>query len=208
MREKGTQMRKKAKAQTIQAEKGETEADTMARVMVSPFMRHGILAHASAGNVINKLPGDSHFDDDGRALQVKAKVVAEGDLSLVSEMLTTQALALDSLFTELGRGATMNLGDCPLAAERYGRLALQAQSNSRAALEASAELHQPRVRTVRHVHVNEGGPAVIADHFHDHLRDRKFVETSEQSHATRAAGERPTLSSADATGNGMPIPNG
>lgn len=60
----------------------------------------------------------------------------------------------------------MNLGEYPQAMERYTRLALKAQGNCRATLEALAKLHQPREQTVKHVHVNEGGQAVVADHFH------------------------------------------
>lgn len=198
-------MSKKAKALTIQAEEGETEADTMARVMVEPFMRHGILAQTIASKTVDKLPGEPRFDDFGRALRVKAKAAAEGDLSQVSETLATQALALDSLFTELGRRAAINFGDYPQAAERYARLALKAQSNSRATLEALAKLHQPRVQTVRHVHVNEGGKAVIADHFHNHPGGAKNGKTSEQSHATGAAGESAALPCPHSEGDGVPI---
>lgn len=201
-------MGKPKRAITVQATKDESEADTMARVMVEPFMRHGFLAHAIAAKTVDKLPGEPHFDDYSRALQAKAKAVASGDLSLVSEMLATQALALDSLFTELGRRATVNLGDYPLAAERYGRLALKAQSNSRAALEALAKLHQPRVQTVRHVHINEGGQAVISDHFHNHAGAAKNGKTSEQSHATGAAGASAALPSPNAERNGVPIASG
>ncbi len=48
------------------------------------------------------------------------------------------------------------------------RLALKVKANSRATLETLAKLHQPREQTVRHVHVNEGGQAVVADNFHNY----------------------------------------
>ena len=94
------------------------------------------------------------------------------------------------------------------ATERYGRLALKAQSNCRATLEALAKLHQPREQTVRHVHVNEGGQAVIADQFHNHAGGSANGNSNNQSHANGAAGHSAALPSPNASGNGMPIPGG
>lgn len=54
------------------------------------------------------------------------------------------------------------------ATETYARIAMKAQAQSRATLETLAKLHQPREQTVRHVHVNDGGQAVIADQLHHH----------------------------------------
>lgn len=157
---------------TVEAEKGETEPDTMARVMVAPFMRHGCLAQAVATKAFGKLPGEPDFDNFGKAIKARAKAVLDGDLALATELLVAQAVTLDALFAELARRSTVNFGDYPLAAERYARLAFKAQANSRATLEALAKLHQPREQTVRHVHVNEGGQAVIADNIHHHAGGR------------------------------------
>jgi hypothetical protein len=100
----------------------------------------------------------------------------------------------------------MNLGDYPSAAERYARLAFKAQSNSRASLEALAKLHAPRVQTVRHVHISEGGQALIADQFHHHTGGKEIGKTSEQSHASRAAGASPPLLGPDAEGYAVSVP--
>ena len=99
----------------------------------------------------------------------------------------------------------MNMGDYINASERYGRLALKAQSNCRATLETLAKLHQPREQTVRHVHVNEGGQAVIADQFHNHAGGNENAKSAEQSHAAGAAGAIPAMLGADTFGNGVPI---
>ena len=79
---------------------------------------------------------------------------------------------------------------------------------SRPAPEALANLHQPREQTVRHVHVNEGGQAVIADQFHHHAGGHQNAESAEQPHAagTGAAGSGPAMLGHDAQGNGLPIP--
>ena len=119
-------------------------------------------------------------------------------------MLTAQAHTLDAMFAEFARRASINMAEYLNASESYGRLALKAQANCRATLEALMKLHQPREQIVKHVHVNEGGQAVVADHFH--TGGRENGKSNEQSHANgrvparRAAGPDPE-------GNGVPIPS-
>ena len=193
----------------LDAEKGETETESMTRAMVGPYLRHGVVAKGLADKMTGKLPGDPQLDDYGRAIKAKADLARKGDMTLASEMLTAQSLSLDALFTELTRRATINFGDYPLAAERYARLAFKAQANCRASLEALAKLHQPREQTVRHVHVNEGGQAVIADEFHHHGGGSgENAKSGNQSHATGAAGTSPALPGPDPLGNGVPVASG
>lgn len=199
---------KTAKQVEVQAEKGEDEKGAMARVMVAPYLRHGIVTSAIAKKMAGKLPGEPCFDDFAKVTKSIAEKTSKGELTLASELLTAQALSLDAMMTELMRRATMNLGDYPLAAERYARLAFKAQSNSRAALETLAKLHQPRVQTVRHVHVNEGGQAVIADQFHHHTGGKENEKSVEQPHTTGTAGQSATLLSQDTQENGVPISSG
>jgi hypothetical protein len=199
---------KTGKAAVIEGFKGESEVETMARVFTSPAARHGAVASSFIDKTFGKLPGEPKFDDYGRAIVAKAEKAGKGDLALASEMLLAQAISLDAMFTELARRCAMNMGEHILASERYGRLALKAQSNSRAALEALARLHQPREQTVRHVHVNEGGQAVIADQFHNHAGGSENAKNYKQSHATGAASESTALPSPDPFGNGVPISGG
>jgi len=175
--------------------------------MVTPYLRHGIVASGVTEKMMGKLPGEPGFDDFSIAIKARADLAAMGDTRLASELLTAQALSLDTLFTELARRATMNMGDYPQASERYARLAFKAQSNCRASLETLAKLHQPREQTVRHVHVSEGGQAIVAEEFHHHTGGEKNENSIKQSHATGAAGERPALPSPDPLGNGVPIPS-
>jgi hypothetical protein len=190
----------------VEATKGETEADTMARVMVGPYLRHGILSNAIADKMVGKLPGEPRFDDYARVLKARADKTGSGDSALVSELLTSQALTLDAMFTEMARRATINMGDYIEASERYARLALKAQANSRAALEALVRLHQPRVQIVKHVHVSEGGQAVVADDFHHHTGGSENGKSIKQSDATGAAGESAALLCPDASGIEVPSP--
>jgi len=195
-----------SKAVKIEMKGKESEAETMARALTGPFLRHGVVSSDIATKLLGKIPGSPGFDDFGKAISAKADAIQKGDLVMANEMLTAQAVSLDALFAELARRGTMNLGEYPLAAERYMRLAFKAQANSRATLEALTKLHQPRVQTVRHVHVNEGGQAVVTDNFHHHEGVSKNDKTDGQPHATGAIGKSPALSSPDPLGNGVPIP--
>jgi hypothetical protein len=67
-------------------------------------------------------------------------------MARMSEMLMTQALSLDAMFTELAEHAADNLTQWPSAGERYARLALRAQSNCRASLEAIAKADRAKRR--------------------------------------------------------------
>lgn len=191
----------------VDATKGESQADTMARVMTAPFLRHGILSNGLADKMVGKLSGEPRFDDYGNVIKAKAETVRGGDLSLATELLTAQALTLDAMFTELARRATLNMGDYINASEIYARLALKAQANSRAAIEALVRMHQPREQTVKHVHVNQGAQAVVADNFHHHTGAGENGNSNEQSHATAAAGACSALPSPDPARDGVPIPS-
>lgn len=185
----------------------ETGAQAMARKLMHPALKNAAAASTFTDKMIGsqiELPG---LHDYVRHFQDVSEKAAEGDLRMVSRMLAAQAVTLDSMFAELARRSAMNMGDYINASELYGRLALKAQANCRATLEALAKLHQPREQTVRHVHVNEGGQAVVADHFHNHSGGSENAKSSNQCHATGTAGTSPALPSPDALGSGMPVPD-
>jgi hypothetical protein len=186
----------------------ESGAQALARKLLQPTLKNAAAASAFTdrmmGNAI-ELPGIGDYADHIHSV---SKDAADGDLTLASKILAAQAVTLDSMFAELARRAALNMGEYVTATERYGRLALKAQSNCRAALEALAKLHQPREQTVRHVHVNEGGQAVVADQFHHHAGGKQNARNDEQPHAPEdgAAGSGPEMLGHDAQGNGVPIP--
>lgn len=183
----------------------ETGAKAVARKVLDPGFRHALTASAFAGKSLGSTiepPGLMDYVDHVLKLEDRAEA---GDLALASRLLASQAITLDAMFTELARRAAINMGEYMDASQKYGRLALKAQSNCRTTLEALGKLHQPREQTVRHVHVNEGGRAVVADHFHHHTGGHRNAETDEQPHATGAAGSGPALFGDDAQGDGMPV---
>lgn len=192
----------------VQQSPDETGAQAVARKLLQPDFRNGAVGSAFTEKMLGdklELPGISDYALEMQSIGDRA---AEGDLAFASRMLATQAVALDSMYAELARRSASNLGKYMDAAERYGRLALRAQTNCRTTLEALARLHQPREQTVRHVHVNEGGQAVVADHFHNHTGGAANGRSTKQSHATGAAGEGPAMLGQDAQRNGVPVSSG
>ena len=184
----------------------ETGAQAMARKLLGPSFRHALTASTFTKQILgNDFDGPGITDFIGHVQAVGEKAEA-GDLAFASRVLAAQAITLDSMFSELARRAALNMGEYLNAAERYGRLALKAQTNCRATVEALTKLHQPREQTVRHVHVNEGGQAVVADHFHNHTGVRENDNSIKQSDATQPAGASAALLSPNETGNGVPIP--
>lgn len=191
----------------IQAKDGDDRDLLLAKVALAPGARHA----ATASNFAASLFSDNHQSPimaSTAALGEKMAAAGRGDKAMASDILAAQAVVLDTMFTELARRSAANLGQYIDAADRYMRLALKAQANCRATLEALAKLHQPREQTVKHVHVNEGGQAIVADHIHQHTGGRENGKNSEQSHATGPAGESPALLGADPEGNGVPLPGG
>ncbi len=189
----------------VHRQEGETDDQATARELMDPSTRHSITVlpyiSCSVGNTF-PLPNASEFSD---AIRSNAEQAQQGNLAFMSRTLTAQALALDAIFGEFSRRAALNMNSHLEAAERYMRLALKAQSNSRATMEALAKLHQPREQIVRHVHVNEGGQAIVAEQVNHYTTGAENAETVEQSHATGEPGESSSLPRTDEERRGVPV---
>lgn len=188
---------------------GESQYRATAKAMLAPEARHGM----TAAQLFKPQLGDSGFapgiGDYAAAIAQQAKSAETGDLAFASRMLAAQAITLDSIFAEMARRMAINMGEYLGATETYARIALKAQAGSRATLEALAKLHQPREQTVRHVHVNEGGRAVIADQFHHHTGGQENGQSDGQPHATGTgdSGTSPALPCPDPLGSAVPLPS-
>lgn len=181
----------------------ETGAQAMARMLLEPELRHALSASALARKAIQTNADDPETMDLLDGVRATSSAAKRGDLKMVSRLLASQALTLDTMFTEMARRAATTMDHYLDASEMYGRLALKAQANSRATQEALAKIHQPREQTVRHVHVNEGGQAVVADEFHHHQREGKSVGSDEQSHVTGGVGASAALLGENAQGDSV-----
>lgn len=77
------------------------------------------------------------------ALETHIQKISSGDLRLVEAMLAAQAVALDAMFARMARNASANLGHNLEVVQAYLKLALRAQSQSRATLETLAAVKNP-----------------------------------------------------------------
>ena len=91
------------------------------------------------------------------ALQTQSKRAISGDTGRMEEILVTQAHTLDLIFNNLTRRAVANMqeGYVPVA-ETYLRLALKAQSQSRASIESLAQIKNPPVVYARQANFANG----------------------------------------------------
>lgn len=132
---------------------GEAEADTLARCALQPSIRAAITARAFASSL-----GGETIDLGAMitALNDQATAAQHGDLGRAEDMLIAQAHTLDAIFNELARRAARNMGQYLNAADTYLRLALKAQSQCRATLEALATIKNPPIVYARQANIAAG----------------------------------------------------
>jgi len=180
---------------------GKSEAQALTDVTLDPAAHAMSIARPFNQGVFGKTGVSETFN----SVQEHTNAAKAGDLGHYRAMLAGQAISLNSIFTEMSRRSALNMGEYMDAAERYMRLALKAQAQSRATIEALERITNGREQTVRHVHVdNRGGQAVIADTIN--TGGSGNGKSDVQSYATGAAGSGPAMLGADPCGNGVPIP--
>lgn len=177
---------------------GVSHSRAVGEVRLGPIARHGMLAEALAASRIKFDGAEVSSLDTVDIVRESADAVASGNLEYITRALTSQAYSLDVTITELMQRAWRNVGEYPEAFHRYMSLALKAQSNCRTTLEALAKIHQPREQVVRHVHVYEGGQAVVTDEFHHHAEGAGNAGYAHQAH---------TPAGPLAGGSALPSPN-
>jgi hypothetical protein len=198
----------------VQLKPGETEDQRLAELIVAPGTRAAFLHYALSRKLFGPRAGhaDQRASFDGMLAEIEKQQAAtgSGDMRRASDLLVTQAHILDALFGDLMHRAIENMGEYPEAMQRYMGLALKAQTQSRTTIEALARMHQPREQVVRHVHVYEGGQAVVAEQLHMNGPGVRNAGTDDQSHTARTGdiGECASLPSPDPLRNGVPIPGG
>jgi hypothetical protein len=187
----------------LTTEPGEADGTRLAKLGLDPAANAMTTARLFTKGTFGELAITALYEEMGKAVAAAKR----GDLSRQRAMLAGQSFALNAIFTEMARRAALNMGEYVQTSERYMRLALKAQAQSRATVEALERLIGGREQTVKHVHVdNRGGQAVIADAVH--TGGGGFRENDEQPHATGAAGASAALPCPDPIGDGVPIPSG
>lgn len=91
-----------------------------------------------------------------QVLDEHARAISGGDVSQIEANLFSQASALDSIFVEMSQRAARNLGTNMEASERYLRLALKAQNQSRATFETLANVRRPPALFARQANIAHG----------------------------------------------------
>lgn len=185
----------------------ETAGFATARALLGPNFRHAIAVSRILEPHLGGMDGAPGLGDYADAIHARGDAAMKGELAFASRALAAQAMTLDTVFTEMARRMALNMGEHLAATEIYARIAMKAQAQSRATLETLAKLHQPREQTVRHVHVNEGGQAVIADQVHHHAGGVENGGSSKQSLTTDNAGAVAALPSPDPLRDGVPVPS-
>ena len=123
---------------------GETREQQLARIAAA-----GLVENAATMQEFSKATlGEIGITEAFHALRERADAMNRGDLSGAEAMLTAQASSLNTIFAEMARRAAANMGQYLGATETYLRLALKAQAQCRATLEALATI--------------KAGPAIFA----------------------------------------------
>jgi len=95
-----------------------------------------------------------------QVMRSAAAAVKANDMSDMEAMLVAQTMSLNAIYAELAQRASRNLGTNLEAAERYMRLALKTQAQSRANIEALGALKSPPVVFAKQANFASGHPQV------------------------------------------------
>lgn len=174
----------------------------------------GLQAGGIVGNAVtalswsNPLFGKAHqpsVEDMTKAVTEIARRAKSGDVGDMVGILASQVVALNATYAQLMQKAAQNMGQHLDATDRYLRLALKAQGQTRATVETLAKLVSPREQTVRHIHIdNRNGQAVVADHVH--TGGFNGTEFADQPRAIDAP--CPSMPCPDALGQAVPVTSG
>ncbi|WP_193073308.1 hypothetical protein [Pseudomonas sp. FME51] len=120
----------------VQVRKAETEEQAMARTVTSPECLSAAVISMSRDL------GTAQMTEMVAELKQQSAAIHDNDMSRAESMLTAQAHTLDGLFAHL---STQALSSTDLAKlERYMKLALKAQAQSRATLQTLGEIKSPK----------------------------------------------------------------
>src|SRR5690554_5856493 len=130
---------------------GKSRSRQLTEAALCPMTRNGTIV----GFV-----GGKHFGGEPPSLNDTIEVMANAcekvrgnDLGDQKDILTSQAMALDTMFTILVSRSEANIEHHLNAAERFMRLALKAQTQCRTTIEALDRLARGGEQVIKHVHV-------------------------------------------------------
>ena len=184
-------MRAKKQVLTLSLEKNQTKEQALAEFQSkSEFLSAAVKESFDIGE------GDKFsFQSTMQVLEKTIQQIQSGDLSKIEEMYISQAVALEVMFTSLARRAKMQ--EKLLQYETHMRLALKAQNQSRATLQALVQLKQPSNTTfVKQANIAQGHQQV------NNLAEKNITPQNELlkgSYAQLDTGTTPTTKGVDTT---------
>ena len=153
---------------------GRPRAAQDADTLISPSVLNGMVAQAFGGAVSGGTL-ETDMTAVAKAIQARAAAVSRGDLALIEETLTAQAIALNAVFVDMMRRAGECIGKPSF--ETLTRLALKAQAQSRATCQTIAEMKNPRPVYVGQGNFSGGGPQQVVNHPDKPKRSRRSART-------------------------------
>lgn len=180
----------RARHMELVLQKGQTEDRATAEAALSPELPNA----STAADYSLGLFSDIRLQDCIDTMQADIKAVNGGNLDKLEGMLTAQAGALNVMFNTFAKRAIH--ADVMPRLETYFRLALKAQAQCRATVEAIAEIKYPKSATfirqaniAQQQQVNNSGPFPYASHAH--AQEKNVTPTNELlevSHGERLDG--------------------
>lgn len=147
--------------------------------VLTDLLADGDVANASLALSFSRADhGELPLTDMMASLRSHGEAINRGDLTAAERMLNAQAVALNAIFGELARRAALNMGTHLGATESYLRLALKAQSQSRATVETLAAIKNPPVVFARQANINNGGQQQVNNGAHPLPLTPSVTETS------------------------------
>ena len=140
--------------------KGNTTAPTTLAAKTKIMEPHEVILSSNLQNAVGiqawgKFAGDAGLQALVNDLDVQTKLVQDGDMLPIEGMLYRQAKTLETIFTSLARRAASNDGLKQFQVNLT--LALKAQAQCRATLEALAEVKNPRpYQFVKQANISNG----------------------------------------------------
>ncbi len=134
----------------VEEKAGENRAFTAAKKIIDPVVLGAITTSENTG-----FTKEFDLKYSIEAIELQANAVINGDMNRALSMLVAQAHTLDSLFNKLSRHAisTSRIDHF----EKYFKLALRAQSQSRAAWEAVSNIKNPQIAGyIKQANISQG----------------------------------------------------
>ena len=147
----------------------QSESENYAKVSLSASHMAAILADSFSSTILPK----AEIADVASALRDKITIIQNGDMQPIEAMLIGQAQALQTMFVTLGRMAASKTQLAQYTA--FMNMALKAQSQSRATIQALTELKYPKQATfVKQANIANGNQQVnnvTSTHAHAHAKE-------------------------------------